>query len=231
MFDSKKEPNGCGSGATLVAYLYGELGEDERSGFELHLEGCEGCAGELASFSELRISIAGVKALELSPADPKSEEPTPTSSWMDSLRDLFATSLGVRAFAGAVAAVFLVAAGLYLFGILSYGPTSVEVTADPTPDAVTPTPIDTGLSPELAAQPVEGPGATADEPESAATNVPARVATDGRDRPATKRKRPSRPSVQIAEASEPPRLSEAASEDVEDDSLRLTDLFSDLSED
>lgn len=231
MFDSRRKPNGCGSGATLVAYLYGELGEDERDGFETHLEECDGCADELASFAELRISIADAKAAAPLDVSGVTGEPVTKGSWIDAIRELLVSSMGVRAFAGVAAAVLLIVAGFYVAGVFSGEQASPDVAADPTPDAVTPSPAALAEAPELASQTAEDPEPLVNEPDIDAAEAPVRAAATRREKPSTRRSRPARPSVQVAEVSEPPRLSEAAAEDVDDDSLRLTDLFSDVSED
>jgi len=85
----------------------------------------------------------------------------------------------------------------------------------------------------VAVEPAESEAEDEAGAEAASDGTPSKGAKVA---PAIRRsKRVTRPVVppkrQIAESSEAPRLSEAAAEDFGDDTLRLTDLFADLSDD
>lgn len=47
----------CGREDELVGFIYGELDPTEKPGFQRHLQTCEGCKSQLASFTELRESV------------------------------------------------------------------------------------------------------------------------------------------------------------------------------
>jgi hypothetical protein len=47
----------CGRHEDLVTYLYGESTGEERRSFELHLEQCTSCSGELKGFGRVRDSL------------------------------------------------------------------------------------------------------------------------------------------------------------------------------
>lgn len=55
---SEKNPNhDCAHAAEIVSYLYEEIGEREKAGFETHLANCRNCADELADFSFARFAV------------------------------------------------------------------------------------------------------------------------------------------------------------------------------
>ncbi len=47
----------CGRQDSLIAFLYGELAEDESQIFRRHLDDCTACTGELRNFQEVRESV------------------------------------------------------------------------------------------------------------------------------------------------------------------------------
>ena len=55
----KNEVNtpGCGREDALIAFLYGELNDDESQMFRRHVHDCAACSAELASFQEVRESV------------------------------------------------------------------------------------------------------------------------------------------------------------------------------
>ncbi len=239
MFDSKKGPGGCECNPTVLPYIYGELGKIEQIEFEEHLADCELCALEMSAFSGLRLSIG-----ELKRSDPQAltastgnrvESP---GSILAGIKDLISGTLGVRVLAGAAAAVLIVLLGVVVFTVLNDGdsPPAVAGSIDPSSNSRSEEPGDP------AAEQVSDPAGlvadsvpdmvSAEEVDSGnrMTNNSSGPREDSvRHRPQRKIKTP--PREQIAESQEPPRLSEAASEEIEDDSLRLTDLFADISED
>ncbi len=235
MFDSRKNTDGCGTDA--AAYLYGELGPAEQKNFEEHLANCDSCTEDLAAFSMIRLSIGELRQESV----PKTavEEP----GLLDRLRDLFAGfPLGVRAVSGALAAAILIFAAFFAYSLIAYkssdsqvagGPsgTDIETRSNPgsdpipakdleTPEKQVPGTTDDLVENEDGVAPQAGPGT-----EEYASK-PSRRIPDQRAR-----KPRAVPVNQLAENNEPPRLSEAATEDTDDDSLRLTDLFAETGKD
>jgi hypothetical protein len=77
----------CNRESDLVTYLYDEATREERSSFELHLEGCVACRNELSSFASVRNSL-GAWNLGLEPAAPRVQVTVQRNS-IETLRDLF----------------------------------------------------------------------------------------------------------------------------------------------
>ena len=121
------ENNKCSPPEELVAYLYGEGGDGVRDSIEQHLAGCDRCAGEFAELSFARLDVYEWHRDEfVEMATPRIVIPyaemAVRSSWLDSLRGLFAWS-GQWATAGAAVA----AAALVVFGIWMFGSKPVDV--------------------------------------------------------------------------------------------------------
>lgn len=51
------EEMNCGRENELIGFLYGELDSTEKPVFQRHLQTCEGCKSQLASFTDLRESV------------------------------------------------------------------------------------------------------------------------------------------------------------------------------
>jgi hypothetical protein len=58
MLDSNYRNKSCGFGEEVVAYLYDEIGKNEKIRFESHLAICKNCEEEVNSFGVLRNSIS-----------------------------------------------------------------------------------------------------------------------------------------------------------------------------
>ena len=58
MKDRQDTTKTCARAQTLVAYLYGEADEAEAKDFEAHIQSCDSCEAELATFRQVRASIA-----------------------------------------------------------------------------------------------------------------------------------------------------------------------------
>jgi hypothetical protein len=54
---NKSSIKSCGRADDIVAYMYGELGSDERGRFEKHLADCMSCIDEFAAVSDARFSV------------------------------------------------------------------------------------------------------------------------------------------------------------------------------
>lgn len=236
MFDSGKGHGGCGSGEDLVGYVYGEMDETSKVAFEVHLEDCAFCAEELASFSSLRISIGEWKKSENAIERPSAAASAGTAGLLARFIDALSASFGVKALAGASIAVIILILGVIAFRFMS---------PDKGLDQIANVPPVEEKEAVIPAEPVSEPGpvdvadAGSVDSEPVAEQQPLPV-SDERDRnrprnsPVRKRspqKQATVPPSQLAENNDPPRLSEAAEEEFEDDSLRLTDLFGEIGED
>ena len=227
MFDSNRRPGDCGSGPKLLDYLYGDMREEEKAGFELHLEDCQNCAEELGAFSSLRLSIGELRLQN------KPESEACNTSLLDRFREWIADGFGVRVLAGAAAVLLLAVLGLYLIFTFSSGTGTPSVVREDDGRLEDIKPVEEILN----AEKEPDPASIANDESPAVSDSQIAASDDVRAVNVRKRTSPSRrnsaaqPSRQMAEATEPPRLSEAASEEFEDDSLRLTDLFTDVSED
>lgn len=85
----------CGREDALIAFLYGELNEDESQIFRRHLQACDACSDELAHFQDVRESVVAwrnesIGALSPSPAAAALPEPTVEKrSAVSALRQFF----------------------------------------------------------------------------------------------------------------------------------------------
>lgn len=232
MFDSRRESRSCGESERLLGYLYDELNISETASFEAHLEGCPSCAEDLASFSSIRMSVAELPPLEVEqPVAVLSEWQKPgILAW---IRDWFGRLFGSRGLTAAAAAAVLVVGALIAFNVF-FGATEMNLIANVN---TVPSPASKGTSlppipeaPEVVSQEdVQGQGDRLqdDDAGSLATSMnPKRIRKPAR-RP---KERKTVPVDQLADTNEVPRLSEAAAEGNSDDSLRLTDLFSETGE-
>lgn len=105
MLDSNYRNSSCGFGEDLVSYLYDEIGGNDKSKFEAHLNSCKGCEEELASFGFVRSSISEWRAEDFDGLEmPKIEIlyneqvntistiSTGSNTWFDSLKKIFTPS-------------------------------------------------------------------------------------------------------------------------------------------
>lgn len=135
MLDSNYQNKSCGFGEDLVAYLYDEIGENEKTKFERHLSSCQNCEKELSSFGFVRTSINDWKAKDFVNASlPKIEieygeiEPpvqtvtTEKSGWFDSLIGIFS---GLPTWANASAG-FAVLAICAVIAVIAYNNSGIE---------------------------------------------------------------------------------------------------------
>ncbi|HUF04028.1 MAG TPA: zf-HC2 domain-containing protein [Aridibacter sp.] len=236
MFDSGRGPNGCGTGESLVGYIYGEMDEASKAEFEDHLSACDSCAEELASFSVLRISVGELKSSELAFELPSAVEEPGTAGLLARFTGALSASFGLKALAGASVGVIILLLGVIAFNILSTGDLNDQI--------ANVSPVEENAA-ENPAVPLSEPGigeiaeSGSAEAEPVKETVPLRASDEPEiSRPQNslvKKRSPQRsvsvPPSQLAENNDVPRLSEAADEEFEDDSLRLTDLFSEIGED
>ena len=111
----KKE---CGFAEEIVAYIYDEIGQPERTKFESHLANCSACTDEFAGISTARFSIFEYQKEEFAhlstpeiviPYAPKQRE-VETAGFFAGLRDML--TLSGWSSAVAVAATVVVCIGL-----------------------------------------------------------------------------------------------------------------------
>jgi len=247
MFDnSKKKGSGCFSEEELVSYLYGEIGETDRVKLDSHLANCPLCTDEFAGFSESRFSVyewkrsafAGLATPEISgpwqdafAQDAVGFVETRPGSW---LSGFLAPILRRPAFAFTAIPILLAVGLLVVFypnfsGTAAGGGSSdVQISNLAPPE------------PEFAIN--ELPVTNSPEQKPGRVEKVSRVAANTSDRSMVKpqvakavNKRPFRPAIRTEMAStdvvphvssgrgKSPRLSDF--EDVEDNSVRLSDLF------
>lgn len=229
MFDSGKRSGGCGSGPEAVSYLYGELDAEGRRAFEEHLSTCERCTEELAAFSLIRLSVAELERTNFAPEENSRGIFAELRLW------IAAYPLLIKGLAGAAAAIVVTLAVLgFVFFTGSSGKDNLA--ANNAPDETVPVKKVNGTSQDEGS-PLEVTRSTETEetgnsslPEAGNELRPDALASAAKNTTArgTRRtKTPERrlPTNQVADKNEAPRLSEAAEENVEDDSPRLTDLF------
>lgn len=145
MLDTNHQNSSCNFAEQIVSYLYGEVNQQEKAGFEAHLTNCETCADELSAFGYVRSSVQKWRTEEFLPmqtpamAIPFEKSPqisvnsAEKSSWLDDLRQLFALS---PAWAATSAAVVLMAVcvGLTFIVINFSGSTDVAEIKKNTPE-------------------------------------------------------------------------------------------------
>ena len=236
MFDTGKSPDGCGSGHETVAYLYGELCDEDSKLFEDHLAECPECSDELASFSLLRLSLAEIGNSEIAEVHEKHGLLARLSELLSAYPRLI-----TRGLAGAAALALIIAAAVF-FGIISGTGSDENISAN-TGQGTGTNDIEQAES-ELASKPDSAqngefeknaePAASPNVDEKARNELQiAKENVSGvKKAPKKSHRRSTRktvPANQMAENQEAPRLSEAADEDFDDDSLRLTDLFAEVS--
>lgn len=219
----------CDLGIEMMAYIYDELGQAERSRLETHIWDCAGCTDEFAEISHSRFSVYEWKRTEFDAiATPVFQIPVegqvnqlPVDGWFTELRGLFSGWPVAVAFAS-VATVFI---GVGLFALTNTGGNELGALSVPA--------IVTG-SPTILTDPVP---AMVDQkqaaPEKRASGTPHLDKVSPRSRTSqakivTKPQRAADTGSTRA-VNEPvvkkPNLSNF--EDVDDKTLRLSDLFDD----
>lgn len=134
--DSPKFFN-CEFAPEIVDFLYGEMSNDQKNAFNLHLNKCSACADEIEDFSHIRFSIQDWKAAEFAnlstpkikipyqTVSVKTFETVKTASWFDSIRNYLTLS---PIMSGALAVVLL--AVLFGFGVLFFNNSEKQFVAD-----------------------------------------------------------------------------------------------------
>src|SRR6185369_13987991 len=158
---------GCERAPDLIAFLYGEVGEREARDFQLHLQQCNSCREEVASFSDVRESITAWRdeALAGFVSTPVATQPK-TKSALAALRQFFDLSpLWLKGATAVAAVTFCVLAGLALFK------TNHEPVISKNPDAVyTQQDVNQAVKEALAQQARVQPPVQTPSPENVAVN-------------------------------------------------------------
>lgn len=217
----------CEYSESVVAYLYDELPVRETSIFEAHLEHCTMCTDEFAAIADTRYSVYEWHKEEFVPlATPRfvvPSEPVKVSVW-----EQLAGLLGPRpsiAFAGGFA-VLLVAVAI---GFVALRQPEVDVAAN----VQVPAPVSAATTAPTALPPIVEPVPAVQVPDVRPESVKATAVRTSR--PFAKHTAIKRPSVRDVDtirtdsptqARKAPALSNDI--DVEDESLRLTDLFDEV---
>ena len=208
----------CTQGSDMLAYLYDEMPLADRDRFELHLADCGTCIDDFAELSQSRYPIYEWKQFEFD------RLPTPrvdipygeaTVSWFDRFRAAFAFN-PAYAFGG-IGAVLL--AGFMTSYFLFSGSNVDEIAMDAQPSpsplvastiAPLPTTVDQATKSSATAPP--------SKPKVVSASMPTRTA--------------SKPVKTKATAPTPKKSNRvpvySTTEDEEDDSLRLADIFAEL---
>ncbi|MBA2378718.1 MAG: hypothetical protein H0V76_03985 [Blastocatellia bacterium] len=214
----------CESPGQFLAYLYGELNGAALNAFEDHLSDCTTCIDEFAEIADLRYSVYEWRKVEFDPLETPvfSIEAIETPpSWSEQFQAWFGQHTQWLSAASAFGAVVIV----LTIGILFYsaGDTAdLAAVDDPSLPAVI-------VTPERASGTPVG-GLIEDEAEEAKPSASAFDERRNLQQPKTSaRKTPSRqpasPAVTVSFRSVP-RLNEF--EDIQDDGLRLADMFDDI---
>ncbi len=109
----------CSFAEEVVSYIYGEIGEREKTAFENHLVDCSLCTSEVAEFANVSFSIGAWRDSEFShlptpvieipyeTPQTKIEKESVSGSWLSSLRQLFSLSPAWTTTSAAMAALVL----------------------------------------------------------------------------------------------------------------------------
>ncbi|HEX9960373.1 MAG TPA: zf-HC2 domain-containing protein [Pyrinomonadaceae bacterium] len=125
--NSNNHSSSCNFSDQLVSYLYGEIDGDEKSRFESHVLNCGVCADEISAFGGVRSSVRNWRDMEFAmlptpvielPFEPQKTTDLSTETneasrpWLAGLRELFSLS---PAWAGAATAcaALAICAGLF----------------------------------------------------------------------------------------------------------------------
>ena len=157
---------GCERAPDLIAFLYGEADEREARDFQLHLQQCNSCREEVASFSDVRESITAWRdeALAGFVSTPMSAQPK-TKSALAALRQFFDLSpLWLKGATALAAVTFCVLAVLALF--------KSNNQVSPTTVAYTQQDVDRIVKEALAKQTRVQPPVETPSPENVALNFP-----------------------------------------------------------
>lgn len=258
MFDSKNRKSGCEFGSLVVDYVYGELAEDGLAVFDAHLGSCQECSSEIEALNSVSAAVAEWKAtefdhlpnpgIEISNGEIYPDSEVGDDSLVDRIRGMFAGYSLAFQTATALAAIAVLAGVAWVY--FASGTSGQRLAEDSKQDEVAPEQagqeIEAQKEPELVVGKEPGESGV-DTVEAPVEEVkPLRVSTPpSRTKPSSKRRvrKPAAPPLEEKNKSQTPELPEpeltpidrlstlAASDDSEDEGLRLIELFEDTGSD
>jgi anti-sigma factor RsiW len=215
----------CEYSESVVAYLYDELPVRETSIFEAHLEHCILCTDEFAAVADTRYSVYEWHKEAFVPlATPRfvvPQEPLRVGVWAQ-IAGLFATMRPTLAFAGGMAAVLLAT----FVGFNMLGPAETDIAANSVPvvqPATITVPTPSVVEPQFAVDSAENTPQLTKTRTLRATRTVVKPTVERKPIPKTVEAGIGNPLRQARKA---PALSNDV--EVEDESLRLTDLFDEV---
>jgi hypothetical protein len=163
----------CERADELLSYLYGEANETEVQSFELHLKQCASCKAELATFGQVRQSMATWRdeILDGFIASPVAAAPRKKSA-VAALKGFF--DLSPLWLKGAAALATLLFCVLAVAALREFGKKNSAVPTQPTEAMYTKTQVDDIVSKALAQQAVNTERPAAEAPKVAQANQPER---------------------------------------------------------
>lgn len=217
----------CEYSESVLAYLYDELPAREMTIFEAHLEHCTTCTDEFAAVADTRYSVYEWHKEEFVPlATPRfvvPTEPVKAGVWQQ-LAGLF-EARPAMAFAGGFAVVMVAV----VFGFLARRQPEVDVAAN----VQVPAPVSAATTAPTPFPPIVEPVPAVQVPDVRPESVKATAVRTSR--PSAKHTAIKRPSARDVDTIRPDSPTQARKApaltndiDVEDESLRLTDLFDEV---
>jgi hypothetical protein len=244
MFDGTNYNSPCSFAEEIIEYIYDEMNGEMKASFETHLAKCNSCADELAGFGIVRSQVSNWKLSEFSPlATPVTQLPVEQTEgtqikrrWFDNLRDLVMLSPAWKTQTAAFATL-VICFGLAYFvinnprnnvGIID--PTPIGEIAKATPNAIPTPPINTSPTPKVE---VDEPNPAKPIVAAVKTITPKKVLVQAVQTapkqtvivPKTKPNRGTKPAPVQPKAD----VNLVSDDEDEDDSLRLSDLFDEVS--
>lgn len=224
--------NSCKLGGDLLAYLYNEMPEGGRELFETHLADCSACTDEFAELSLARYSVYEWQKLEFAPMEtPEIVIPYKAEaaglSWFDKVRATFAFSNKWATAGPALAVLTLFAIG-GLVVVSRYSDrevAGVQNVTTPSPERSVPAPVKIARPQTAEDEPVSVPEPARKPIEVGSTGKPQTVPVPVKNPPKGSVK--TQPANVNSRNRNVPRLN-GLDDEVEDKSLRLTDIFDDL---
>ncbi len=249
MFDGTNYNSPCSFAEEVVEYIYDEMNGESKAEFEIHLAKCASCADELAGFGIVRSQVSDWKLKEFSSlATPPVELPIVRAvenkpvkrGWFESLRDL--ARLSPVFGASAAFAVLALCVGIGYFAVGSNNRVGNDLTASKTP-VVNPTPaVKTSPTPNIEppktqvesadAKPKVAPSKPIVEVVKATSSTPKKViiqATQTETKPVVVTKNKPNRGTKPATMPRQSEVNLAPDNNDDDDSLRLSDLFDEVS--
>jgi hypothetical protein len=249
MFDETNYNSPCSFAEEIVEYIYDEMNGEAKAKFETHLAKCNSCADELTGFGVVRSQVSDWKLKEFSSlANPMIELPIvqPVANtrvlrrWFEDLRNLVMLS---PAFGSSAAfAVLAICLGIGYFAVSSNKQIDNDLVASKAPVVNQTPPVK--ISPMPNVEPLKTQVENADnKPKSvpskpivevvkATSSTPKKViiqALQTESKPVIVPKNKPKRGAKPAAAPKQSEVNLIPNDDDDDDSLRLSDLFDEVS--